>query len=944
MVVARSVRPCHRARKRCVLVVSVAAAVLGVSGAVLGGGAAGATLSCPWVSSTAPIAQRVAQLMGHMSVAQEDLLVEGHGTTNERPNPSPHPYVFWMPGIPRLCIPKLGEEDGPAGVADGLTGVTQLPAGVALAATWDTSLAARYGQVIGSEEAGKGADVNLGPTVNIDRDPRWGRSFEAFTEDPFLNSALATGEIDGVQSTGEMSQVKHFDAYNQETNRNTEADNVIVSDRSLHEIYMPAFEAAVTNAKVASVMCAYSTVNGNYSCQNPYLETTTLRDLWGFPGFVTSDYGALHNTSGARAGTDQEQPFDTYFGTPLETGVLTGAIARRVLNTMVQRILTEMFRFDLINHPRPVTTSARVTNTAHQAVANRVADSGTVLLQNRRGTLPLSADNGGSVAVIGPSASVSATYGGGGSAYVVPSSTVTPLQGLQAAAGTGTNVSYTQGLPADTALVAIPASSLSPAYPYAGTGFGASYSGTLTAPETGTYVLAFTNECGCYSPEYLSLNGQQILDDPGTPPVSTYSVAVNLTAGQTYTLAISGGGESSNLSWGTPSALAPGLTAAVSAAKSASAAVVVVSDDTESEATDRLSLSLPSAQDELVSDVAAANPHTVVVVDAGAPILMPWLSKVASVVDAWYPGQTSGTSLADVLFGKVNPSGHLPVTFPTSLSNVPASTAAQFPGVNGQVLYSEGLEVGYRWYDAKGVTPLFPFGFGLSYTKFAFSHLSIRRTNSGGVYDVRVSATITNVGRTAGADVAQLYLGDPARTHEPPRQLAGFRKVSLRPGNSARIHFTITPQQTWWWDQAQKGWTQSPGVYRVYVGDASALANLPLRGSYGITQTPAARQVVVGAPSTMRLGRASTVSVRLTPSGNETLATVRLGLQVPQGWTARPLGPTVFTDVRPSQSARATFVVTPPSWASVTNSVVHATANLNTDAQREAGVTVALRS
>jgi beta-glucosidase len=323
---------------------------------------------------------------------------------------------------------------------------------------------------------------------------------------------------------------------------------------------------------------------------------------------------------------------------------------------------------------------------------------------------------------------------------------------------------------------------------------------------------------------------------------------------------------------------------------------------------------------------------------------MPWLSKVASVVDAWYAGQTSGTSLADVLFGKVNPSGHLPVTFPTSLSNVPASTAAQFPGVNGQVLYSEGLEVGYRWYDAKGVTPLFPFGFGLSYTKVAFSHLSIRRTNSGGVYDVRVSATITNVGRTAGADVAQLYLGDPARTHEPPRQLAGFRKVSLRPGNSARIHFTITPQQTWWWDQAQKGWTQSPGVYRVYVGDASALANLPLRGSYGITQTPAARQVVVGAPSTMRLGRASTVSVRLTPSGNETLATVRLGLQVPQGWTARPLGPTVFTDVRPSQSARATFVVTPPSWASVTNSVVHATANLNTDAQREAGVTVALRS
>ncbi|MGO9883705.1 MAG: glycoside hydrolase family 3 protein [Solirubrobacteraceae bacterium] len=258
--------------------------MLAVIGALMPGAAA--AQSCPWVNSTAPIAQRVAQLMSQMSVAQEDFLVEGHGTTNEGPNPSPNPYVFWMPGIPSLCIPKLGEEDGPAGVADGLIGVTQLPAGVSVAATWNNSLARQYGQAIGSEELGKGADVNLGPTVNIDRDPRWGRSFEAFTEDPFLNAALATNEIDGVQSTGEMSQVKHFDAYNQETNRNTEADNVIVSQRVLHEIYMPAFEAAVTKANASSVMCAYSTVNGDYSCQNPYLETTTLKDLWDFPGFV----------------------------------------------------------------------------------------------------------------------------------------------------------------------------------------------------------------------------------------------------------------------------------------------------------------------------------------------------------------------------------------------------------------------------------------------------------------------------------------------------------------------------------------------------------------------------------------------------------------------------------------------------------------------------------
>lgn len=936
------VRPSSRIAARCTLVGGFVAAVLVVTGTALPAVAVGQTPSCPWVNSPAPIAQRVAQLMSHMTVADEDFLVEGHGTTNEGPNPSPNPYVFWMPGIPSLCIPKLGEEDGPAGVADALTGVTQLPAGVALAASWDNSLATQYGKVIGSEEVGKGADVNLGPTVNIDRDPRWGRSFETFTEDPFLNSAMATNEIDGVQSTGEMSQVKHFDAYNQETNRNTEADNVIVSRRVLHEIYMPAFEAAVKNAKVSSVMCAYSTVNGDYSCQNPYLEITTLRDLWDFPGFVTSDYGALHNTSAALDGTDQEQPFNTYFGTPLETAVQTGAISPRVLNTMVQRILTEMFRFNLFTLQRPATPTATVTTPAHRAVGNRVADHGTVLLQNRRGTLPLSANHAGNVAVIGPSASPSPTNGGGGSAYVVPSSTVTPLQGLRAAAGPGTHVTYTQGLPTDTSLQAIPASDLSPAYPSGGTGFGGSYTGTLTPPETGTYVLAFTNPCGCYTPVYLSLNGQQLIANPGTPPVSTYSVAVHLTAGQTYTLSISGGGESSNLSWGTPSALAPGLDAAVAAAKSASTAVVVVSDDTESEATDRLSLNLPSAQDELISDVAAVNPHTVVVVDAGAPIVMPWRSQVASIVDAWYPGQSNGTSLADVLFGKVDPSGHLPVTFPSSLSQVPASTTAQFPGVNGQVLYSEGLDVGYRWYDAKSLTPLFPFGFGLSYTKFAFSHLSIQRTGTGGVYDVRVSATITNVGHTAGADVAQLYLGDPAPAHEPPRQLVGFQKVSLAPGSSARVHFTITPRDTWWWSDAAHGWTQSPGTYQVYVGDSSALANLPLRGSYAITQTPAARQVVIDAPNRLQLGRGSTVTVRLTRSGNETLPMVRLALQVPQGWTVMPLGPTVFTNVSPSESPRARFIVTPPRWAPLTDSVVHATADLSSDAQREAGVTIPL--
>ena len=889
-----------------------------------GGARSTADVSCPWVTSRAPIYQRVAQLMSQMTLADKISMVEGHGTSN--------PYVFYTPAIPALCIPAVGLEDGPAGVADGMTGVTQLPAGVALAATWNPSLARQYGTVIGAEEAGKGASANLGPTVNIDRDPRWGRSFEALSEDPFLNSALDVPEIQGIQSQDVEDQVKHYDAYNQETYRNTPADNVTVSDRALHEIYMPSFYNAVTKANAASVMCAYSYVNGNASCNNSYLETTVLRDEWNFPGFVMSDYGALHSTQGAVEGTDQEQPFNTYYGTALQTDVTNGTIPLSALNTMVQRVFTEMFRFNLFSQPRTGSPSATVTTPAHQALANQVAVASTTLLKNAGGTLPLSSK--ASVAVIGPAASASPVYTGGGSAYVIPSSTVTPLAGIQAV---DSGATYTQGLPTDTSLASI--TGLSPPYPSAGTPFGGSYTGTLTAPETGTYVLGITNPCGCYTSTYLSVNGTQVIDDPSTPPVHTYSVAMNLTAGTTYTLSISGA--SSQLLWATPSDLAPGLSAAVTAAKSASVAVVVVSDDTESEATDRPSLSLPSAQDELISAVAAANPHTVVVVNAGAPVAMPWLNQVAAVVDAWYPGQTSGTALASVLFGRADPGGHLPVTFPMSLSQVPASTTAQFPGNGSEVLYSEGVDVGYRWYDAKAETPLFPFGYGLSYTRFAFSNLRLSRTSVTGTANVRVSATITNTGSRTGSDVAQLYVGDPPATGEPPRELSGFQRVTLAPGQSARVSFALTPAQLSWWSDSVNGWTESRGSYRVYVGDSSALANLPLRGRFTVTSTPGGRQVVVTGPSTVTAGKRFIARVTLTAGGSQTLHAVRLALQLPQGWTAVPVGRTVFGTVRPGQAIAATFRVTPPADSPAVSAVVHATATMGS-AMRENGITVSV--
>ena len=901
--------------------VPAALALVGSAASAAGTSRAASDAACPWLNQSLPISQRVSMLMSQMTLADKINEVTGGGFAE--------PYVFYIPAIPSLCVPSQNEEDGPVGVGDGLTNVTQMPSAASLAATFDPSLAKQYGQVVGAEERGKGATVNLGPTINIDRDPRWGREFESYTEDPYLNSQTAVGFIDGVQSTGTQSQVKHYAVYNQETNRNTPADNAIVSDEALHEIYLPGFWASTQQAKAASVMCSYSTINGQPACQNQYLEKTTLDQRWAFPGYVTSDYQAMHSTlQSAEAGTDQEMPAPQYYGADLEAAVQSGEVSMATLNGMVSRILTEMFRFNDFNNPPTGTTSSVVTTSAHQAVSQDVAEQGTVLLKNGRDTLPLSANNGGDVAVIGPAASADPVDTGGGSAYVTSTFNVTPLQGIQAAAGNGTSVSYTQGLPTDTSLTPIPSTNLTPAY--APTGFGGSYTGTLTAPETGTYVLSFENPCGCYSTVSLSLDGNDLLNNPGTPPVSTYSVGVNLVAGQTYTLALSGGGESANLSWATPSQLAPGIAAAVTAAKSAKTAVVVVSDDTETEAADRASLNLPSAQNELISAVAAANPHTVVVINAGAPVVMPWINQVASVVDAWYPGESNGSALAAVLFGQVNPSGHLPVTFPTDLSQVPASTPAEFPGVNGQVLYSEGIDVGYRYYDANNETPLFPFGYGLSYTDFAYSHLTVTpsqvengssnpgatacRCNGQSGAQVKVSATVTNTGRVAGSDVAQLYLGDPASAAQPPRQLEGYQKVTLRPGQSTTVHFTLTGHSLSYWDDAANGWVLPDGQFRVYMGDSSSLANLPLHGGFTVTRSVGARYATVSAPSVIEPGTTATVTTTLVNDGDYAMPGASFALSAPKGWAVTPAGHAPGT-IGAGQTVTASFHVTPPADA-----------------------------
>ena len=692
-------------------------------------GAIPAAGSCAWVGSTAPVPQRVAQVLAQMSLAQKISMV--HGTSG--------PYVGNIAGIPSLCIPTVWLEDGPVGVGEGLTGVTQMPAAVSAAATWDTAAEQQYGNVVGSEEFGKGTTIDLGPTVNIIRDPRWGRAFESMSEDPFLDGQLAAAEIRGVQNTGELAQVKHLGVYNQETNRNTSSDNAIIDPRTEQEIYFPQFQASVQQGAASSVMCSYSFVNGTDACENPVLLNNALDNEFKFPGFVTSDWGGTHSTVAAvNAGLDMQMPDGSFLGTPLQTAVNNGQVSTATLNNMVSRILTELFTFGLFdNAQHAASTGATVTSTAHQTTARNIAEEGTVLLKNSGNALPLNTSTVKSIAVIGTDATSPQTAGGG-SAGVSSSGTVTPLQGITSRAGTGITVA----------------------------------------------------------------------SQPGN------------TSGN--------------------------IAAAVSLARSSSVAIVFASNF-ESEGSDLSNINLPGNDDTLISQVAAANPNTIVVLNTGSAITMPWLGSVAGVMENWYPGQQDGNAIAALLFGDVNPSGKLPVTFPTSLSQVPASTTAQWPGTNGQVQYSEGVDVGYRWYQAKNLTPLFPFGFGLTYTSFSFSNLAVSALNAHGI--ATVTATVTNTGTRAGSDVAQLYVGDPATTGEPPEQLKGFSRVTLNPGASTAVSFPVSLHDLAFWNDSTSSWTTQTGSYRILVGDTSASPQLA--GTLAVNSTNAGNSVTVTNPQGM---------------------------------------------------------------------------------------------
>jgi beta-glucosidase len=713
-------------------------AVLAVVACVLAGAsvrAQAASASCPWMDTSKSPVRRADMLIKAMSMSQK---------LNETTFSNPPWFTHYgtaghVNGDSSLCIPDVNMSDAGSGVVGLQQGTTVFPSGIAQAAMWDPAMSKQFGQALGREAFAKGINVMLGPGMDMARIAVNGRNFEYGGEDPYLTGQVMAAAIRGIQTNPVLAEAKHYVLNDQEHDRNTV--NVHVDARTLHEIYLAPFEAAVKQGHVGSIMCSYNLAFGQHVCQNKNLLDGVLRRQWGFDGFVTSDWGATHSTApSAKAGMDLEMNVapPQYYGTALGNAIAAKQVSVARLDTMLRHIFVPMFRYGLFDRPvvtQPDAFLSQADTPADRALARQMSEQSTVLLKNQGNLLPLDNGTGRTIAVIGtaanPAGAAGASGGGGSSHGSGLPSPVSPLEGIQSLAAT---------------------------------------------------------------------RGDKVIYADGTASADATAVA------------------------------------------SQADVAIVVTSDSESEGTDRTTLNAggPGAcasvlctgtgQDEnaLVQTVAAANPNTVVVIDAGAPVSMPWLGGVKSVLDAWYPGVENGNAIADLIYGIANPSGHLPQTFPKSLADMPTKTQAQYPGINDKETYSEGLQIGYRYFDAHNVTPLFPFGFGLSYTTFGFSHLRVANRGPG----ADVTYTITNTRRRAGADVGQAYVAFPRKLGEPLRQLKGFQRTMLDSGQSQAVTIHLDGRAFSYWNSARQAWVRAPGCYRISLGDSSR--SLPLTGSVGI--------------------------------------------------------------------------------------------------------------
>ncbi len=811
----------------------------------------------------APIEQRVEDLFGRLTQDEKLTLLGGTGFTTQP--------------IPRLNIPAMGMVDAGQGVRGG-SGSTQgpataFPAGVTMASTWDTNLIARVGRAIGIEarNKGTGAQVLLGPAVNIHRSPLGGRNGEYMSEDPYLAARLAVSYIEGMQATGVSSCIKHFACNNQEEDRMDV--NAKVSERALREIYLPAFEAGVKEAGVWCVMSSYNEVNGYHSSASKYLLIDVLKKGWGFDGLVMSDWGGVHETGVVQAGNDLEMPKGKFMNVPdLRSALANNKITQAAVDDSVRRILRTVIRVGLLDGPLTQDHS-KVNSQENEELAMEVASKGIVLLKNDHGVLPLDRNKIKSIALIGEPAR-KIQVGALGSPRVAPVKTNELIDAVKEFAGGKFEVRFAAGhgggdvvpssavtTPGDSSVHGFHAeyfknktltgaptlvrtdaqidldSIASPAPEMPRNNFSVRWTANLSVQKSGNYRLAFSGDDGFR----VFVDNEQVMDKWSEGAVSTRTKDIQLQAGKSYALRVeffqAGGGYTARLAWIPPDKRL--FEDAIQAAKSSDVAIVCVSTmGTEGEGNDRPSMDLPDDQDALIRAVAEANHRTIVVLNNGTPVEMSdWLKSVPGLIEAWFPGQEGGGAIAKVLFGEVNPSGRLPDTLAAKRADYP--DFENFPGANHTVNYAEDIYAGYRHFDKEKIQPLFPFGYGLSYTTYKFTDLDLSSSTLDATESITVRVNVTNSGKRAGEQVAQLYLHDTKPlVDRPVRELKGFAKVALEPGETKTVEFTLKPRDLAYFDVPGHQWKANAGDYDVEIGSSSRdiLVKKPLHLSADFTE------------------------------------------------------------------------------------------------------------
>jgi beta-glucosidase len=759
-----------------------------------------------------------------------------------------------MRGIPRLHIPDVQVTDGPRGPhAAGPT--TAFPSGVLFGATWNPDLIQEAGQVMGNETRASGDGILLGPGINIQRDPLGGRFFEYYTEDPYLNGRLATAIVKGIQGEGVAACIKHYVCNNREDNRNNYMS--LVDSRTLNEIYLPGFKAAVRDGHAWSVMTSANGVNGDFVSDSRALLNSTLKGQWGFDGLVMTDWLQTRSTEkAALAGLDVSMPGGVCgFAAPLLDAVKAGHVPEAVIDDKARRVLRVYARVGLLDK-RPLAAGAVLNTPAHQRVARRVATEGIVLLKNSGRLLPLNPAHLKSVLVLGPSADKHfCVVGLGGSSWIQGPYEITPLAGIRHVLGDRVQYLATddlggfQPIPVDVmqAVNGTPGfqtkyfaqgsndpmvqrvepqvnfmwemRSPDPKIPPAG--FRAQFLGRVIPPATGTYTLRIT--AGGKAWLYVEQGGGApvaVADTSEGRPSAT--AVVEMQKGKPFDLRVDytrqPGDAAVNLTWEPPSA--PQSWAAVDAAARKAGAVIVVGGidhSLDSEGRDRVNMHFPPVQQTLINRVAQQNPKTVVVLINGSPLeLGGWLPHTPAVVEAWYPGMEGGNAIADVLFGHVDPSGRLPFSWPKRLEDSPSHLLGTQN--NDEADYKEKLMVGYRYYDTRNVEPQFPFGYGLSYTTFSCGPLHAVQTNGR----VSINVTVKDTGARDGIETVQIYVR-PLKPSvlRPVHELKAFGKISLKAGQSKRVDFQLNPEAFSYFNAAKNQWQVDPGPYEIQAGVSS---------------------------------------------------------------------------------------------------------------------------